>query len=71
MFLDVLKFGEHIKKMVLNTNSKLCIIENTFHDHQKKTLLYYINNLFVQFWNIAVLLDHLILLCITICFSYF
>ena len=33
--------------------------------YQKKTLWYYINPLFVQFWNIAVLLGHLILLSIT------
>ena len=31
-FLDDLTFGEHIKKMVLNANSKLGIIRNTFHD---------------------------------------
>ena len=33
--------------------------------YQKKTLLYYINHLVVQFWNIAVLIAHLILFCIT------
>ena len=48
-----------IKKMVLNVNSKLAIIMNTFHD------LWYINHLCVKFWNIAILLGHLILLCTT------
>ena len=33
--------------------------------YQKKTLVYYIHNLFAQFWNIAVLLGHLIVLSIT------
>ena len=32
MFQNGLKFGEHIKKMVLNANSKLGIIRNTLHD---------------------------------------
>ena len=33
--------------------------------YQEKTVLYYINHLFIQFWNIAILLGHLIFLCIT------
>ena len=64
-FQDDLKFGQHIKKIVLNANSKLGIIRNTFHNLSKKTSLFYINHLFVQFWNIAVLFGHLIFSCIT------
>ena len=33
--------------------------------YQKRILWYYKNTIFVQFWNIAVLLGHQILLCIT------
>ena len=60
-FQDDLKFGEHIKKMVLN----LVLLGTHLTIYQKKISLYYINHLFVKFWNIAVLLGHLIFSCIT------
>ena len=64
-FQDDLKFGQHIKKIVLNANSKLVLLGTHFTIYQKKTSLFYINHLFVQFWNIAVLFGHLIFSCIT------
>ena len=38
-FQDDLKFGEHIKKIVLNANSKLGIIRNTFHNLSKENFI--------------------------------
>ena len=38
-FQDDLKFGENIKKMVLNANSKLGIIRNTFHNLSKENYI--------------------------------
>ena len=48
-------------KLVVN----LVLLGTHLTIYQKKTSLYYINHLFVQFWNIAVLFGHLILSCIT------
>ena len=38
-FQDDLKFGQHNKKMVLNANSKLGIIRNTFHNLSKENFI--------------------------------
>ena len=43
----------------------LVLLGTHFTIYEKKTSLYYINNLFVQFRNIAVLFGHLIVSCIT------
>ena len=38
-FQDDIKFGEHIKKMVLNANSKLGIMRNTFQNLSKENFI--------------------------------
>ena len=57
-FQDDLKFGEHIKKMVLNANSKLGISRNTFHNLSKENLIVLYK--FIYSSNFGILLYYLV-----------